>query len=165
MWFSSASFSKNWVFSYRNKQIVAKRLSIAGANVAYNVQSNPTNGPFPTELSIQPGAAVTVTYDQEFTYDNSEISGFSICCKDYSECDYYQDAWKVLDRYHGKKDSSTSIMVNIQDVCGQNSPTGLAYLWEDTPTKRMIGLPIYSNDRFQLPAAPWKYELDKTPKF
>ena len=35
-------------------------------------------------------------------------------------------------------------------------PSGLAYLWEDTPTVTNFGLPIYAADEYHLPGAPWK---------
>lgn len=143
-------------FLFRYKHIVARRLSIVGANVAYGIKSNPTNGPFPTDLTVQGRTSVIVHYKENITYNNQETSGFSVCCISYSECD---EAWIVLEMTRGKMETSMTVTVNFEEVCGDNVPTGLAYLWEDTPTKRMFGLPIYSNDKFHLPGAPWKFEL------
>ena len=130
--------------------------------MAYGLTDNPSNGPFPNKLYYVSSTNVTVEYKsgQEFTYDNSEISGFSVCCVQFKLCDS-REAWTVLDRASTMKATRYTIQVNVQGICDQGNPTGLAYLWEDTPTKRMIGLPIYSNDSFHLPGAPWKLELVK----
>lgn len=127
--------------------------------MAYNIKSNPTNGPFPSLLSVEEHSNVVIEYDQDFTYDNSEISGFYVCCISYFECDD-KEAWHVIGVSQVNRDSTTkSIEINLKQICRHVKPTGLAYLWEDTPTKRLIGLPIYANDSYGLPAAPWKYEL------
>ena len=36
----------------RNKQVVAARLAVAGLAVAYEMDSYPTNGPFPSIISL-----------------------------------------------------------------------------------------------------------------
>ena len=143
---------------FRNKQIVAKRLSIAGANIAYNIKSNPTNGPFPAHISVEEGSTMVLKYDQDFTYDTSEISGFYICCINYSNCNT-NEAWQAVDRSRVKAYLPTTIEIDLKDICGDGKTSGLAYLWEDIPTKRVKGLPIYSSDNFGLPAAPWKTEI------
>ena len=112
---------------------------------------------------MENGSTVVVEYDQGFTYDNSEISGFYVCCVTYRECDS-QEAWQVLEISRAEKYSTTVIKIDLDAVCELSEPTGLAYIWEDTPTERMIGLPIYANDTFGLPAAPWKFKLDQLPR-
>ena len=37
--------------------------------------------------------------------------------------------------------------------------TGLGYLWETTPVLGTAVLPIYSDDLFKLPGAPWVREV------
>ena len=134
--------------------------------MVYNLGSNPTNGPFPRDLEVDPGAEmITVNYgDEFFAYDNTEISGFSVCCVEYEKCDNVNTtAWITLDRTRAEKapDAPSRITVDIRGICGPDNATALAYLWKDIPTERMLGLPIYSNDSFQLPGPPWKLELAK----
>ena len=42
------------------------------------------------------------------------------------------------------------------------SPTAtyLAYLWETTPVLETRGLPLYADDDFQLPGAPWMVKVE-----
>ena len=72
------------------------------------------------------------------------------------------ESWKILDSQRARQapDDWSTIKISIRGICAEDEvATGLAYLWRDTPTKRMTGLPIYSNDTFRLPGAPWKFEL------
>ena len=39
---------------------------------------------------------VDITYDQEFTYNNNEISGFYICCLEFDECTANADNWELM---------------------------------------------------------------------
>ena len=41
-----------------------------------------------------------------------------------------------------------------------SSATAVAYLWATTPILGMEALPIYSDDEFKLPAAPWFVALN-----
>ena len=73
----------------RNKQLPSKRLATAGLNVAYGLDQFPTNGPFPTLIDftlLSEGIQVDILYDQSFTWDPSETSGFYMCMQ--SECDW-----------------------------------------------------------------------------
>ena len=38
--------------------------------------------------------------------------------------------------------------------------SALAYLWETTPVLGTEALPIYANNEFKLPGAPWMIELN-----
>ena len=35
----------------------------------------------------------------------------------------------------------------------------LAYAWSDAPSVEYLGLPIYSNDAYKLPGAPWNHVI------
>ena len=73
----------------RNKQLPSKRLATAGLNVAYGLDQFPTKGPFPTLIDftlLSEGIQVDILYDQSFTWDPSETSGFYFCLQ--SECDW-----------------------------------------------------------------------------
>ena len=79
----------------RYKQIVGERLSISGGNVAYGLSELPTNGPFPLSVTVVNDVA-DITYDQEFTYNNNEISGFYICCLKFNECTAPANNWELM---------------------------------------------------------------------
>ena len=66
----------------RNKQLTSQRLAIAGLNVAYELDSYPSNGPFPETVDITPlenGYQVDILYDQAFHWNVTESEGFYIC--------------------------------------------------------------------------------------
>ena len=52
--------------------------------------------------------------------------------------------------------------MSLSMVVDTNS-TALAYLWETTPVLGTGALPIYANDEYEFPAAPWWYIIDITP--
>ena len=144
----------------RNKQIVGERLSIAGGNIAYGLTDNPTNGPFPTVSSD--GSALSLAYPSGpgITYDNTEISGFYVCCEEYSTCDYANGRWSKIEKQYVTADTATAtVSVDFSSECPSATVTGIAYMWEDTPVKGMLAAPIYSADEFRLPAAPWTFQL------
>lgn len=144
----------------RNKQIVGERLGITGGNIAYGLTGNPSNGPFPTFATN--GAILTLEYplDAGITYDNSEISGFYVCCEEYSTCDYENGRWTRIESQYVTADTvSGMVSVDYSAECPSSAPTGIAYMWEDTPVQGMLAAPIYSADEFRLPAAPWKFEF------
>ena len=51
-------------------------------------------------------------------------------------------------------DFDTISIASVSDDC-----TGLAYLWAETPVQGMEAAPIYADDEFGLPGAPWKIQL------
>ena len=92
----------------RNKQLASKRLAIAGLNVAYDLTSYPTNGPYPVAWNfarIDQGRLIQVDilYDKPFTWDPVESDGFYICCLDQERpqdpmfyCNSRIDTWKKV---------------------------------------------------------------------
>ena len=42
----------------------------------------------------------------------------------------------------------------------ESQATAIAYLWETTPVLGTKGLPMYANDEFQLPGAPWWMKIE-----
>ena len=44
------------------------------------------------------------------------------------------------------------------------SATALAYLWATTPVLGMEALPMYSDDEFKLPGAPWLISFNESNK-
>ena len=82
----------------RNKQLVSKRLAIAGLNVAYGMLEYPTNGPFPEVWNVIPFGnglvQVDILYDKTFIWNAIETNGFSVCCLEtISDCNNRNGAW------------------------------------------------------------------------
>jgi len=147
----------------RYKQIVGERLSISGGNVAYGL-STPTNGPFPVTVTVVNNIA-DITYDQEFTYNNNEISGFYICCLEFDECTAGGGAnWELLPKESvsgfmpGQATTKLKVNLALATQCGFDEIQNLAYLWEDNPIKEYLGAPIVANDEYKLPGAPWNIQ-------
>ena len=85
----------------RNKQLVSKRLAIAGLNVAYGMLEYLTNGPFPEVWNVIPFGnglvQVDILYDKTFMWNSIETNGFSICCLEtISDCNNRNGAWKKV---------------------------------------------------------------------
>ena len=140
----------------RNKQIVAQRLACSGMRVAYGNPDFPANGPFPREIDVS-DESVLVRYDQEFTFDADETTGFQICCSDP-----FRDGVDVcLPTKRSEIEiniSKRSIEVGAKRACG-GRPRFLAYLWRDVNVLESENLPIYGTDHCSLPAAPWIKKL------
>ena len=91
----------------RNKQLVSKRLATAGVNVAYNLTSYPTNGPYPETWNFarigDDLIQVDILYDKAFTWNPVESEGFYVCCLDEERpndpigfCNSRMDTWKKV---------------------------------------------------------------------
>ena len=106
-----------------------------------------------------------ITYDQEFTYNNNEISGFYICCLEFDECTANANNWELLPKESitgvVPGEASTTILVDLllATKCPYNEIKNLAYLWADNPVKEYLGAPIVANDEYKLPGAPWNYKI------
>ena len=140
----------------RYKQIVGERLSISGGNIAYGL-STPTNGPFPTSIT-QSNPIVEVTYDQAFTYNNNETSGFWYCCYEFDECNESWSWIEIAAESVSVMLDEDKILINLDSAeCDAAEVDNLAYLWADTPVKAYLGAPIYAADEYRLPGAPWVF--------
>ena len=101
----------------------------------------------------------------KISYDNSETSGFYSCCVPFEICDANisrNSSWNLMDKNTiAAYPESGDFYVDYSNECGGNpfAVTGIAYLWEDIPTRRSLGAPIYSDDEYRLPATPWKYDI------
>ena len=148
----------------RYKQIIGERLSISGGNVAYNLTSQPTNGPFPASITVNNNNLAQINYDQQFSYNNAETSGFYICCSALDDCTT-ADGESIR---HWEELPPKSVTVNNKNVkvdltfatrCPASDIKNLGYIWAEDPVKEYLGLPIYAIDEYKLPAAPWYYGL------
>jgi hypothetical protein len=52
---------------------------------------------------------------------------------------------------------TNTVVVLFFEACA----TGFGYLWNETPVLGTEALPIYSDNEFRLPAAPWKIEIER----
>ena len=144
----------------RNKQLTAERLSIAGLSVAYQKSEFPSKGPFPTNIEvINDGTHVRIRYDEDpISYFPMENSGFFFCCGENNSSSCQADEvvpasdWKVLSIDNVKQTQTDVIIVTLPNC---NGPSSLGYLWAESPVTAINGLPIYSTNQYELPAAPW----------
>jgi len=142
----------------RYKQIAAERLSIAGLNVVYGLDY-PTRGPFPVQIENTPQGWM-INYDQDFELREVEISGFYYCAEDPDKCDEGSTVEKWVETKPALQISPRSLLLNLSNFGPIEDLKGsLAYLWRETPVKKLLGLPIYAVDEFQLPSPPWKFKL------
>eukprot|EP00095_Tigriopus_kingsejongensis_P007375 maker-scaffold37_size504123-snap-gene-2.16 protein:Tk07375 transcript:maker-scaffold37_size504123-snap-gene-2.16-mRNA-1 annotation:"Zgc:56454" len=140
----------------RYKQIVGERMSYAAANVVYGMSEFPTNGPWAMSVTLS-GETVEIEFDQDFTYSSEEISGFYTCCEPLVDCDAFTNSWvQVPAEAVTVVSGENKILVDVTGGCS----SALAYLWEDVPVLAYKGAPIYANDAFRMPAAPWKMALN-----
>ena len=150
----------------RNKQLTAQRLAVAGLSIAYKMPDFPSRGPFPLNIEVVKANAtkfVYVKYDEDpILYLPKENSGFFLCCgeNDSSSCMADQvvpaSDWKLVSVNDVRQTQSNEILVTLP-VC--NGPSSLGYLWAESPVATIKGLPIYSTNEYELPAAPWWKQL------
>ena len=151
----------------RNKQLTSKRLAIAGLSIAYQKSEYPSAGPFPISIEFAKNndkISVEVNYDEEvISYMPQENSGFFFCCgeNNSSTCqgDQFVKAsdWKLLHTSEVSQTKPNQITILVP-TC--NGPSSLGYLWAESPVTKIRGLPIYSTNGFDLPAAPWWKNID-----
>ena len=90
-----------------------------------------------------------------------------VCCMENMElCDernYGQaNGWqgvKMVDWWTGN--GQTTIVLDPTEACsGSGQFSGLAYLWRETPCSGELACPLYSDDEYNMPVAPFKYSLE-----
>ena len=59
----------------------------------------------------------------------------------------------------GEPGTKIIIDLRLATKCAYNEIRNLAYLWEDNPVLEYLGAPIYANDEYKLPGAPWNYVI------
>ena len=164
--FSAVSFDTyyNGTVHPHNKQLPAQRLAIAGLSIAYGLPNFPSKGPFPTNFEIieteTGGVIVQIEYDEDpISYLPVENSGFFFCCglNHLSSCvgDEVIPAteWKLVRKEDVEQTGSKMITITLP-ICYSRT-TSLGYLWAESPVTVTHGLPIYSTNDYELPAAPW----------
>ena len=87
-----------------------------------------------------------------------ENSGFFFCCGENNPNECLGDQvvpatnWKLVSMDNVKQTSSNMISVTLPQCY---APSSLGYLWAESPVTITHGLPIYSTNEYELPAAPW----------
>ena len=150
----------------KNKQLPAKRLGIAGLNVAYGMKQFPTMGPFPVDVTVSEEGGnklVAITYDESrIQYNPHENSGFFLCCGAGGSSTCRGDElipaenWNLIPLSDVVQSSDSSITVSVATCEG---PSSIGYLWAESPVTIVHGLPLYSTNRWGLPANPWWSEI------
>jgi len=146
----------------RFKQVIGERLATAGMNVAYGMEGFPSQGPVGSSGEILANGDFKLTYDQAFTYDNSELSGFFFCCGGPGFCrNSLRNAdWPAVETESVEADpSSMSIRVGARACENEGEVVSLAYLWRETPIQAPVwGAPIYGDNLHRLPSPPQFWE-------
>ena len=98
-----------------------------------------------------------MSFDSPITYNNAELSGFYTCCGDDQECTDSMNGsdWFAVDPILVEHATATDLTIQMTGlVCQDGSYPSLA--WRQTPIQTPTwGAPIYSDQGFILPAAPW----------
>ena len=122
----------------------------------------PSKGPFPKNIVVEKSIAAThvrIRYDENpISYSPQENSGFFFCCGENNSSTCIADQvvpasdWKLLSIGNVRQTQPDLINVTLPRC---NGPSSLAYLWAESPVIATKGLPIYSTNQYELPAAPW----------
>ena len=144
----------------KNKRLPASRLAWAASNLVYGNTDNPLYGPQPTNVSVSEDKnTIIVSFSAALKPVVVEEDRFMVCCLgSLAECDEvgYSEGWQGI-TIMGMP-ASNQVELNTGGACsGQYS--GLAYLWLETPCSGEEQCPLYSDDQFNMPVAPWKYKL------
>jgi len=146
----------------RYKQIVGERLAVAGLSVAYGLDSFPTQGPIANTMTVDESGTYELIYDQPFTYDVTELTGFFYCCGMAGVCknQVLANAWPAVPKDKVSCEPNTQTITISGIECTEDGESlSLAYLWRETPIKTPVwGAPIYAANEFRLPSPPWMWE-------
>ena len=143
----------------KNKRIPSTRLAWAASNLVYGNTENPLYGPQPTNVSVsEDKTTIIVSFSSPLKPVLVEEDRFMVCClATMEECDGvgYTEGWKGV-TIRGMP-ATHMVELDTETACSQYS--GLAYLWLETPCSGEEECPLYSDDMFNMPVAPWKYKL------
>ena len=56
----------------------------------------------------------------------------------------------------------SKVVIDLTGLCdftGEVAVRNLAYMWADKRVKGYLGAPIYADDEYGLPGAPWAHQL------
>ena len=154
----------------RNKRVVARRLALAGLNVAYGRREFPKYGPYPVKFDLflhgdQRTPSLIVEYDQEVIWDagGGSASGFYACCGRIPDCDADMDMrlWRRIGAANVAAEDSFKVVIGLVGLCPRLTDLGgVAYMWEDVGVPEGEEAFVRAEDEFQLPGNPWEHEID-----
>ena len=149
----------------KNKRLPASRLGWAGLNLVYGQTDLPLYGPQPRNLSLaEDRTSLTITFSQSLKPVVVEEDRFMVCCMETSElCDSRPYEWSGLGwqgvTITGMTDTDT-VELNTSMACGgQPHFSAIAYLWLQVPCSGEEQCPLYSDDQFNMPVAPFKIDI------
>ena len=100
-----------------------------------------------------------LAYDEDIIFNNSELSGFFLCCQEseYSCYDSHIYKWPSVPASCASQASENMVEISLAClVCKGGVAPSLAYLWRETPIATPIwGAPVYAATEYSLPSAPW----------
>jgi len=145
----------------KNKRLPAERLAWAATNLAYGITERPLAGPLPTSVSFKDTerSSMVITFSQALDDVTIEDDRFMVCCLNTAaECDQvsYGEGWKgatIVGMY-----SDNAVELSVSNTC--SSYSAVAYLWLETPCSGEVNCPLYADDDYHLPVAPWKADVD-----
>ena len=106
-------------------------------------------------FSQEDDTSYMLTYDQDITFNSSELSGFFYCCDATCATTNDINKWPAVESAYVKQVDSKVITI-MKEGTGECDTPSLAYLWRQTPIQTPVwGAPIYSNDVFRIPSPPW----------
>ena len=82
-----------------------------------------------------------------------------VCCLEtMDDCDKvgYGEGWQSVNLVPGLYNSSVEVVLDTSMACEGGQFSGLAYLWLETPCAGEEMCPLYSDDEYSLPVAPFK---------
>ena len=149
----------------KNKRLPATRLGWAGLHLVYGQTSLPLYGPQPQNLSLaEDRTSLTITFSQSLKPVLVEEDRFMVCCLETSQlCDSRPYEWSGLGWQGvvitGMKDTHTVELDTSMACGGQPHFSALAYLWLQVPCSGEEQCPLYSDDQYNMPVAPFKIDL------
>ena len=148
----------------KNKRLPATRLGWAASHLVFGNQERPLHGPLPLNVSMnQDNTTTTITFSQNLRPIRVEEDRFMVCCMETTElCDGRPYEWSGVGwqgvRIRGMA-SSSSVELDTSQACRSGEMSGLAYLWLQVPCSGEELCPLYSDDQYNLPVAPFKINL------
>merc|ERR1719450_789722 len=157
----------------KNKRLPATRLAWAASNLVYGNTDLPLQGPqvlkvdeeSPEGRDIVTG--INVTFSAALRQPALEEDRFMVCCMESmdlcEERNYGQEqGWqgvKMVDWFGGGNYPTTVVLDPTEACSGSGHFSGLAYLWREVPCSGEEACPLYSDDQYSMPVAPFKYNF------
>jgi len=158
----------------KNKRLPATRLAWAASNLVYGNSGQPLQGPQvirvdeeSPEGSKDVVTGINVTFSAVLREPALEDDRFMVCCSESMDlCDesnYGQEqGWqgvKMVGSFTEGNGPTTVVLDPTAACSGSGQFSGLAYLWREVPCSGEEACPLYSDDQYNMPVAPFKYNF------